>query len=238
MEPKPKITRSRLPKSEARAHYLAIGEMAVLEQIRADADMLETDAIAIGPFARIDATAVAAREGKTRGAVTNLFGSQAAFQVETMLMALDVEDDLAFPDPAEFADAEAWLDAFLVLQSARGPQHGAEPEVSYAFLWTLWLTTMPYGIWSERVAGPGMDEYARTVRQIEDALTGVIRHFGLGLRDGTTAGELATAIASLTEGTWLNQCLTRAHPTEPGSTMDAALRTSGRLLWRGAVEKP
>lgn len=31
-----------------------------------------------------EADAVAARDGKTRGAITNLFGSQAAYQTETM----------------------------------------------------------------------------------------------------------------------------------------------------------
>ena len=62
-------------------------------------------AIAVGPFARLDANAVAAREGKTRGAITNLFGSQAAFQAETMALALNAGEwveRVEFPAPADF----------------------------------------------------------------------------------------------------------------------------------------
>jgi hypothetical protein len=44
--------------------------------------------MAIGPFARLDAGDVAAHVGKTRGAISNAFGSQAAFQAETMALAL------------------------------------------------------------------------------------------------------------------------------------------------------
>ena len=35
---------------------------------------------------------VASREGKTRGAITNLFGSQASFQAATMALALYSRD--------------------------------------------------------------------------------------------------------------------------------------------------
>ncbi len=77
----------------------------MLEQIRKDAELLDSDAIAVGPFARLDANAVAARDGKTRGAITNLFGSQAAFQAETMALALNAGDwiePIEFPAPADF----------------------------------------------------------------------------------------------------------------------------------------
>ena len=97
----PKRKRSRLPKDAARAHYLTIGGLAVLEQIRTDAAALDRRRIAIGPFARIDAGAVAGRDGKTRGAITNLFGSQASFQVEIMQMTLDADLlEIPCPDPA------------------------------------------------------------------------------------------------------------------------------------------
>jgi hypothetical protein len=230
--------RSTLPKDEARRRYVEIGERAALEQIRRDAEALDRRAIAIGPFARLDANAVAAADGKTRGAVTNLFGSQAAFQAETMALALsagDWIDRIAYPDPAGYADADTWADAFFAGESARGPEHRGEPAVDYASLWALWLSAVPYGLWSEEVSGPSMEEHARWLARLEDVLQRALDHFGLALRDGTTVGDLAVACASLIEGVWLNQCLTRRHPTQPGEPIATALRRSGRLIWRGAT---
>ena len=233
----PKRKRSRLPKDAARAHYVAIGSMAVLEQIRTDAAALDDAAIAVGPFARIDAGAVAARDGKTRGSITNLFGSQAAFQVEVMQAALDADLlEIPCPDPAGFADAEAWVDAFFEAQAARGPRHGADPEMSYACLWALWLGSVPYGLWSERIAGPAMEEFMRSVVGIEAALGAAVAHFGLRLRPDGSLADLALATASVIEGVWLNQCLTARHPALPGEPFQAAMQRAGRLLWRGAVE--
>jgi hypothetical protein len=143
-----KQKRSRLPKSKARQRYVEIGELVALKQIKSDAKALENQTIAIGPFARLDAGAVAARDGKTRGAITNLFGSQAAFQGEIMALALNAGewiDRIEFADPAAFPTADAWLDAFFAGESARGPRHRATPAVSYSFLWALWLTAVPYG---------------------------------------------------------------------------------------------
>ena len=82
---KPKRVRSTLSKDAARRRYIEIGELAALEQIYKDSKMLDDLAIAVGPFARLDAGAVAARDKKTRGAITNLFGSQTNFQVEDAL---------------------------------------------------------------------------------------------------------------------------------------------------------
>lgn len=230
--------RSTLPKDEARRRYVEIGERAALEQIRRDAEALDRRAIAIGPFARLDANAVAAADGKTRGAVTNLFGSQASFQAETMALALsagDWIDRIDYPDPAAFADAGAWADAFFAGESARGPEHGGEPAVDYASLWALWLSAVPYGLWSEEVSGPSMEEHARWLARLETVLQHALDHFGVALRDDTTVGDLAVACASLIEGVWLNQCLTRRHPTQPGEPIATALRRSGRLIWRGAT---
>ena len=98
--------RSTLPREEARRRYVEMGEIAVLEQVQRDARRFDEESIAVGPFARLDAAAVAALDGKTRGAVTNLFGSQAAFQAETMALALNTWEFIArieYPDPAEFA---------------------------------------------------------------------------------------------------------------------------------------
>ena len=230
--------RSALPKDAARRRYLEMGSLAALERIRHDADVLDANALAIGPFARLDAGAVAARDGKTRGAITNLFGSQAAYQAETMNLTLDAGEiaELADrPDPAAFADADAWVDALFAGQSARGPRHAAEPAMSYASLWALWLGVVPYGLWSERVATPSMDEYERRVAQLEAIFAEALAHFGLSLRPDATLVDLACGAASLIEGVWLNQCLTRAHPRDPDQPISETLVRAGRMLWRGAV---
>lgn len=230
--------RSTLPRDEARQRYVQIGELVSLEQIRADSRLLDRSSIPVGPFARLDAGAVAAREGKTRGAISNLFGSQAAFQAETMGLALSVRDLvelLEYPAPADFDSAEGWLDELLVGESARGPHHGAKPAVTYGFLWALWLSAVPYGIWSERISKPSMDEHAGWVARLEEALAGAIEHFGLELRNDVRLNDLASALASLVEGVWLNQCLTAEHPSESSEPIATVLRRGGRLLWRGAV---
>jgi hypothetical protein len=230
--------RSALPKSDARRRYLEMGSLAALEQIRRDAGQLESDAMAIGPFARLDAGAVAARDSKTRGAITNLFGSQAIYQAQTMSMALDAAEisELAdWPSPRAFAEPEAWVAAFFTSQAARGPAHGAEPAISYSSLWTLWLGVVPYGLWSERIAAPSMDEYGRRVAQIEAVFAEALDHFGLALRDDSTIADLACGAASLIEGSWLNQCLTGTHPRDPDLPISEALVRAGKMLWRGAV---
>jgi hypothetical protein len=232
--------RSTLPKHEARRRYVEVGELAALQQIRADSERLDAQALAVGPFARLDANAVAARDGKTRGAITNLFGSQAAFQAETMALALSAGDWIArleHPDPTEHPNADAWLDALLAAESARGPRHGSEPAVTYASLWTLWLSAVPYGVWSERVSGPSMDEHVQWLGGLAVAIREALEHFGLALRDDVTLDDVACGLASLIEGVWLNQCLTERHPTEPDEPIATALRRGGRLLWRGAIRE-
>ena len=69
-----------------------MGQLAALQQIKRDSEALDRRSIAVGPFARLDAGAVAERDGKTRGVISHLFGSQAAFQAETMARALDAGD--------------------------------------------------------------------------------------------------------------------------------------------------
>ena len=230
--------RSTLPKDEARRRYVELAELEVLEQIKRDSQLLDEQAIPVGPFARLDANAVAAHDGKTRGAITNLFGSQAAFQAETMALVLSVGDWIElieYPAPEDFQDAGAWLDAFLGGESARGPQHGGEPSVGYGTLWALWLSTVPYGIWSEHVQGPSLDEHRQWVARLERELGRALEHFGIELREGTTLNDLAGGIASLIEGVWLNQCLTTRHPTRPSEPIADMLRRSGGLLWLGAT---
>jgi len=230
--------RSTLPKAEARRRYVEIGELVALEQIRKDAKLLDSGATAVGPFARLDANAVAARDGKTRGAISNLFGSQAAFQAATMALALNAGEwveQVEFPALADFPTAEAWFDAVLAGQAARGPVHGAKPTVNDGFLWALWLSTMPYGLWSEQVSRPSMKENVQWLRRLERIFTQALDHFGRALRAGTTINDLACAVASLIEGIWLNQCLIKHHPCNPAEPIAALLLRSGRLLWRGAV---
>lgn len=231
--------RSTLPRPEARRRYIEIGEVVVLEQIQKDSKVLDDDTSAVGPFARLDAGAVAAHDGKTRGVITNLFGSQAMFQAETMALALSAStliEKVEYPAPADFPNPDAWVDAFFTGQSSRGPQHGANPTVNYAFLWTLWLSALPYGLWSERVCRPSMEEHVQWLNQLELVLSQALDHYGLTVRTGTTVNDLACAIASMIEGVWLNQCLTTCHPCDPSEPIATVLRRAGRLLWLGATE--
>ena len=76
-----------------------------------------------------------------------------------------------------------------------------------------------------------MEEHAQWVGRLERAFGEAIEHFGRRLREGVTLADLAGAAASLIEGAWLNQCLTR----HPRARADAFLRRSGRLLWEGAT---
>jgi hypothetical protein len=232
--------RTTLPPPEARQRYREIGGLAALDKIIDDARALDAQPFAIGPFARVDASEVAERDGKTRGAITNLFGSQAAYQAEVMSLVLDAEttsDIGQVPDPAAFERAQDWVDAFFLGQSREGPQHRTQLESRYAALWVLWLGTVPYGLWSDRIAGPSMDEFRRRVGQIEAAFAAAIDRFGLRLRDGVSLTDLACAAASQIEGVWLNQCLTGGHPMQPDQPTEAALIRAGRLLWTGAIDE-
>ncbi len=237
--PNRKPRRSTLAKPEARQRYVEAGVLTALEQIREDSETLDVRAIAIGPFARLDANAVAARDGKTRGAITNLFGSQAAFQAETMALALNAAPWIAkieYPAPADFPSADAWVDAFFAGQSARGPLHGARPAVSYGFLWALWLSAVPYALWSGQIARSSLAEQAQWLARLERVLGEALARFGLTLRAETTLSDLAWAVATLIEGAWLTQCQTARHPDDPSQPVAALLRRSGRLLWLGATE--
>ncbi len=241
MAPKRPAGRSRLPRDEARRRYVEMGQLAALQQIKRDSEQLDRRSIAVGPFARLDANAVAERDGKTRGVISHLFGSQAAFQAETMARALDAGDwieQLEYPAPSDHADAAAWVDALFAAESARGPRRGARPQVDYATLWALWLSTVPYGVWSERISRPSMEEHLQWVERLAQVLGEAIEHFGLRLRDGVTLTDLAGAAASLIEGAWLNQCLTTRHPSEPDEPIEVFLQRSGRLLWEGATTAP
>ena len=145
-------------------------------------------------------------------------------------------ETIKYPAPGDFPDADAWVDAFFAGQSARGPRHGSKPAVSYAFLWALWLSAVPYGLWSEQISRPSMEEHVLWVAQLERVLQEALDHFGIDLKQGTTLNDLASAVASVIEGVWLNQCLTTRHPCDASEPISTALRRAGRLLWLGATE--
>jgi hypothetical protein len=235
---KQKRGRSNLPQSDARNRYARMGSLAVLEQIQEDSQLLKDQAIAVGPFTRLDAGTVAAKDGKTRGAITNLFGSQTAFQAAAMAVALDATEwfaRLKFPAPVDFADGEAWFDALLSGEATRGPAHGVKPAVTDGFLWAQWLSAVPYGLWSDQIAKPSMAEFMQTVGRLEQAIRAALEHFGLMMGDDNSVSDLACATASLIEGSWLKQCLTKRHPLDKSEPAATLLRRSGRMLWRGAV---
>ena len=155
-----------------------------------------------------------------------------------MALALSAGDWIEraeLPEPAAFDAAEDWVDALFAGESGRGPHHDAEPSASYGFLWALWLSAVPYGLWSERVSAPSMAEHVQWVAKLEGALAAALEHFGVALRDDTTVNDLACACASLVEGVWLNQCLTSRHPFRAAEPIADVLRRGGRLLWRGAT---
>ena len=120
---------------------------------------------------------------------------------------------------------------------ARGPAHGAKPTVNDGFLWALWLGALPYGVWSEVVAEPSMAEYVQTVGRLEEAIEERAGAFRTAMREGTTVNDFACAVASLIEGVWLNQCLTKRHPCDRSEPVSTLLRRSGLMLWRGAIAK-
>ena len=100
----------------------------------------------------------------------------------------------------------------------------------------MWLAAVPYGLWSERVSAPSMDEYRATIAALEAVLARALDRFALTLRADVALTDLATACAAAIEGAWLNQCLTATHPAEPDVPVGEALVRTGRLIWRGATE--
>jgi hypothetical protein len=151
------------------------------------------------------------------------------------LSAGDWIEQIDYPTPGDFPSADAWVDAFFAAESARGPLHGSEPTVSYAFLWALWLSAVPYGLWSEQVSQPSVEEHVQWLKRLGQVFEQALDHFDMTLQEGTTLNDLACAVASLIEGVWLNQCLTSRHPSDPSEPIATVLRRSGHLLWRGAT---
>ena len=237
--------RSLLAPDEARQRYIRVAETVLLEQIQVDARRLDREdderRVAVGPFAKLNAEQVAASaEGKSRGAITNLFKSQRQFQLQAMALVLEDPEVDVFtpPDPREFSDPLEWIDAVAVAESARGPLHEMEPVVGYGLGWALWLSQVPYGIWSEHIAEPSMHEFRHSAESLErDGIVPALEHFSLEVRPPWTTGDLATALNSLVEGLWLNQCLSREHPTRAGAPAAEAAQAAFRMLWQGATQR-
>jgi hypothetical protein len=237
--------RSRLSREEARRRYIQLAEKVLLEQVKLDARRLDREdderRVAVGPFARLSAEAVASQdEGRSRGAVTNVFKSQRRFQLEAMALALEdpaAIEDVGPPDPRGFANPEAWIEAFASAECARGPFHEAESLEGYALGWVLWLSQVPYGIWSEYIAEPSMKEFRSSTGRLErEGILPALAHFGLEMRPPRTPTDIAGAMRSMIEGVWLNQCLTREHPAVPGASSVQAARDGLLMIWRGATQ--
>ena len=236
--------RSSLSRDDNKKRYLQLAETALLTQIRLDAQRLDREdderRVAVGPFARLNAEEVAARaDGKSRGAITNLFRSQRQFQLEAMALVLDDPsvDAAVPPDPSDYDEPGEWIDAVAAAEAARGPSHGMEPAEGYAMSWVLWLSQVPYGVWSERIATPSMREFRHSAERIERELVRpALARFELEPRPPWTALDVASAIVSLREGLWLNQCLSTEHPTRPGLDPGQTARTALTMLWQGATQ--
>ncbi len=236
--------RSLLKPEDARKRYIRVAEKVLLEQIQSDARLLDRDddgrRTAVGPFAKLNAERVAASaDGKSRGAITNLFKSQRQFQLQTMALVLeDPEVDVFIPpDPQAFDDPVEWIEAVATAESARGPLHEMEPAVGYGLGWALWLSQVPYGVWSERIAAPSMHEWRHSAERLEsDCVRPALAHFSLEIRPPWNSLDLAAAMASLVEGLWLNQCLSHEHPTRAGVPTAQASRSAIRMLWQGATQ--
>jgi hypothetical protein len=230
--------RSRLSQAEARRRYVEMGEAVLLDQVRAEAeafDAAEGDTpFPLGQFARLDASQVAAIEGKTRGAITNLFGSQIAYQAASMTgAAVSGQDDMggideaAYPACSDFPQADAWIRVVACIEAARGPQNGRRPT-GYAGRWVLWLTLVPYAMWSRKAIAASSAEFHIWVRRIEaEIVQPALEHFQLELRAPYSSIELATAMANLVEGLWLTQCIEADRNAAPNALA---------MLWKGATQ--
>lgn len=59
------------------------------------------------------------------------------------------------------------------------------------FMWTLWLSAVPYGLRSEEIRGSSMKEHAQWPGPVERVLEDALNHFGVSLRKGTTVSSRA-----------------------------------------------
>ena len=240
--------RERLDRQVAEDRYLRAGELETFKQIRRDAHELDATlsterARALGPFGRMRADEVVRTLGKTRGAINNVWRSQETFRAEAMAFSLsaDSQDGLGmsqtvYPDPAKHKEIDGWITELAIVELARGPRHGMEPNASYALRWASWLGLVPYGLWSEAVADASLTEYRLGVESfVSPLLQSALDHFELVLAEGTTITDLAVAVASAIEGFWLSACVSLRDPAGRPQSIEASLATCLKLLIRGAI---
>ena len=135
------------------------------------------------------------------------------------------------PTPKRSSKRSRWAN----LRKAR--LHETENVEGYAAGWVLWLGQVPYGIWSEYIAEPSMREFRHSAERLErEAVRPALEHFGLEMRPPWTPMDLGNAMMSMIEGLWLNQCLTREHPTSPGTPSARGMRDSLLMIWQGATQ--
>jgi hypothetical protein len=82
-----------------------------------------------------------------------------------------------------------------------------------------------------------MREFRHSAERLEAELVrpGLAR-FQLEPRPPWTPLDIASAIVSLREGLWLNQCLSAEHSTRIGEVPAAAARSALTMLWQGATQ--
>ncbi len=197
--------------------------------------------VAVGPFARLSAEQVASLdEGRSRGAITNVFKSQRRFQLEAMALALEDPgvDSIGPPDPRGFADPTAWIEAVAAAEHTRGAHpRGGDARGLRSGLGAVGSDRCRTGSGASTIAEPSMSEFRHSAERFErDAIRPALAHFGLETRSPWTPMDLATAMRSMIEGLWLNQCLTREHPTSPGTPSVQGIRDGLRMLWQGATQ--
>lgn len=240
-------SRVRLRRDDAETTYVRAGELEVFRQLQRDALALDqprpeerAPAVVVGPFARLRTDAVVDELGKSRGAVNHVWGSQEAYRAAVMDNFLNDTgiglDEIVRPDPHDAADLDTWLDRWAAVELARGPRHGMEPESRYGLRWAAWLGLVPYGIWSDTVAAPSLDEYRASVDHIaRDVLAPALRRFELVVADGLALADVALTVVSGIEGHWLNACLTDRDPLGRRAPIARSLATTLRIIVRGAT---
>ena len=50
--------------------------------------------------------------------------------------------------------------------------------MNYGSLWTLWLSAVPYGLWSEQITRPSMEEYVQWIDAAGGKSAQALEHFG------------------------------------------------------------
>ena len=239
MAPKRPAGRSTLPRDEARRRYVEIGQLAALEQIKRDSEALDRRSIAVGPFARLDAGAVA--EPRRQDARRDL-------EPVRQPGRLPGRDDgagarrgrldraaRATPRPPTIPTPAPGSTRCSPPSRRAGRSRARRPKVDYAALWALWLSAVPYGLWSERISEPSMEEHVQWVERLEQRFGEAIEHFGLQAARGHDARRPRRRGGEPDRGRVAQPVPDHTPPVGPREPIATFLRRSGRLLWEGAT---